>query len=136
MFVATLAGVGLALGASGIAHADVINSYWNTNPEGVAGASGEGDLWKTTSGSNWDVHVRGKVWDTAGDSKSARIRVKVRNSGGQISYHRATNSGGHNSTPKSFEFGFRNAQKVWITECTFNVWGEDCGKEWQIYSRF
>ena len=132
-----VASAGLLLGTGGVAYAEQLNATWDTNPQGVAGASGAGTQWKTTSGSNWRIHVKGKVWDTASDNKSARVRVKIRDSGGQASYFRATNSGGHDSTPVSFEWSFYNVQKVWITECTFNnVSGEDCGKEWQIYSRF
>jgi hypothetical protein len=136
MLAATVASIGLALGLAGTAHAEQLNTYWNTNPEGVAGASGEGSQWKTTSGSNWRIYVSGTVWDTAGDSRNGRIRIKIRNSGGQVSYYRTTTSGGHGSS-KGFTYNFYNVQKIWITECAVSsVWGEDCGKEWQIYSRF
>lgn len=131
-----LASSGLLLGAANAAQAEQLNSTWNTNPQGVSGASAEGTQWKTTSGGNWYIHVKGKVWDTASDSKSARVRVKIVDSGGQAAYFRATNSGGHDSAPKSFEWSFHNVQKVWITECTLSNGpsSEQCGKEWKIYS--
>jgi hypothetical protein len=135
--VTAVASIGLVLGAANAAQAEQLNATWNTNPQGVAGASGEGTQWKTTSGDSWRIHVKGKVWDTASDSKSARILVKLLDSGGQTTEFRATNSGGHDSAPVAFEWSFYNAQKVWITECTYSgSAGEDCGHEWKIYSRF
>ncbi|MFD7291499.1 hypothetical protein [Streptomyces sp. NPDC059863] len=124
---------GLVLVGAGTAHSEQLNRYWNTEPQGKVGVHAQGSMWK--SGGN--VYTKGYVKDTKADGKSARVVFAVTYfipGEGYRTYPKSRTVGGAGKV-KNFSFNFGTAYSIKVKECTFNSWGERCGKNWTIYKR-